>query len=62
VVDLGTGLIDTVVGDGTAAFGGDGGPARQASLQRPFGIAFDGAGDLYVADTLNNRIRRVVTP
>jgi sugar lactone lactonase YvrE len=62
VVDLATGIIDTVVGDGTAGFGGDGGPARAASLQRPFGIAFDAVGDLFVADTLNNRIRRVVTP
>jgi sugar lactone lactonase YvrE len=61
-VDLATGIIDTVVGDGTAGFGGDGGPARAASLQRPFGIAFDAVGDLFVADTLNNRIRRVVTP
>jgi DNA-binding beta-propeller fold protein YncE len=62
VVDLATGTIDTVAGNGTAGFAGDGGQAREASLQRPFGIAFDAAGDLYVADTLNNRIRRVVAP
>ena len=62
VVDLKTGIIDTVVGNGTAGYGGDGGPARDAALHRPWGIAFDGAGDLFVADTFNNRIRRVVQP
>jgi DNA-binding beta-propeller fold protein YncE len=62
VVDLATGVIDTVVGDGTAGFAGDGGPALRARLDRPFGIAFDAAGALYVADTFNNRIRRVVLP
>ncbi len=58
-VDLVTGTIETVAGNGTRGFSGEGGPATQASLSRPFGIAFDGAGNLYVADTLNNRIRRI---
>jgi hypothetical protein len=62
VVDLATGTIDTLAGNGTAGFGGDGGPARDAMLQRPFGIALDAGGDLYVADTLNSRVRRVVAP
>jgi sugar lactone lactonase YvrE len=58
-VDLGSGIIETVAGDGRAAFSGDGGPAARASLNRPFGIAFDARDDLYVADTFNNRIRRI---
>jgi DNA-binding beta-propeller fold protein YncE len=58
-VDLASGTIDTVAGNGTAGFGGDGGPAASASLERPFGIAFDTAGDLYIADTFNDRIRKV---
>jgi sugar lactone lactonase YvrE len=62
VVDLTSGTIDTVAGTGIATYAGDGGPARAAALRRPWGIGFDGAGDLYIADTFNNRIRRVVQP
>ena len=54
-----TGTITTVVGTGTAGFGGDGGPAQAASLNHPTGIAFDSAGNLYIADMGNARIRRV---
>jgi hypothetical protein len=61
-VDLATGIITTVAGAGAADFSGDGGPATAAALHRPFGVAFDLAGDLYISDTFNNRIRRVVTP
>jgi sugar lactone lactonase YvrE len=59
-VDLATGTIATVVGDGEPRFTGDGGPPLAASLWRPFGIAFDAAGNLYIADTFNNRIRQVL--
>jgi DNA-binding beta-propeller fold protein YncE len=59
-VDLTTGIIETVVGTGRAGFSGDGQPARAAELHRPFGIAFDSAGNLIVTDTFNNRVRRVV--
>jgi hypothetical protein len=62
VVDLAAGTIDTVAGTGEAGVGGDGGSARAAMLHRPFGIAFDAAGDLYIADTLNSLIRKVVQP
>jgi len=62
VVDPSTGTISTVAGNGVQGYSGDGGPARDAALFRPFGIALDAAGDLYIADTFNNRIRRVVTP
>lgn len=60
VVDLATGTIVTYVGNGDAAFGGDGSLPSLASLQRPWGIGFDPTGNLYIADTFNNRIRKVM--
>ncbi|HEX5321964.1 MAG TPA: hypothetical protein VFW46_22600 [Stellaceae bacterium] len=51
--------IETAVGTGEKGFGGDGGPAREALLNGPFDVAFDGAGNLYFSDTFNNRVRRV---
>jgi len=59
VVDPATGIITTFAGNGVADFAGDGGMPTAASLQRPWGITFDGDGNLYIADTLNNRIRMV---
>ncbi|HEY6424868.1 MAG TPA: protein kinase [Pseudonocardiaceae bacterium] len=53
------GIITTVVGDGNRGFAGDGGPAVQAQLYSPTKIDIDGAGDLYIADHSNSRIRRV---
>jgi uncharacterized protein (TIGR03437 family) len=53
------GNISTVAGNGTAGFSGDGGPATKAQLYFPAGIALDGAGNLYIADTSNNRVRKV---
>jgi sugar lactone lactonase YvrE len=58
-VDAATGLITTVVGNGATGFAGDGGPAIDASLFAPSGVAVDAAGNLYVADTFNHRVRRV---
>ena len=55
----GTGTITTIAGTGELGFGGDGGPAIQAQLGDPTGVAVDGAGNLYIADQYNNRIRRV---
>src|ERR1035441_6771712 len=52
-------LITTVAGDGTGGFGGDGGLATAAQLNGPFGVAADTAGNLFVADTINRRIRKV---
>jgi uncharacterized protein (TIGR03437 family) len=51
--------IQTFAGDGTAGFGGDGGAALDAELDNPFEVAVDAAGNLYFADTLNNRVRKV---
>jgi DNA-binding beta-propeller fold protein YncE len=59
-VDMDTGIITTVAGSGELGFDGDGGPANLAKLARPFGIGFDPLGNLFIADTFNNRIRKVV--
>jgi hypothetical protein len=59
VVDLDTGIITTIAGTGEKAYGGDGGPATAAKLNRPFGLAFDDNGDLYISDTFNSRIRKL---
>jgi len=53
------GTIVTIAGTGTPGFGGDGGPATAADLNTPRGLAVDAAGNLYIADTGNNRIRKV---
>ena len=58
-IDLSTGAITTVAGNGVFGFAGDGGPAVQASLNRPAGLEFDAQGRLYIVDTYNHRIRRV---
>lgn len=58
-IDAGTGLISTVAGNGVPDFSGDGGPASQASLSGPRGIALDDSGGLYIADYWAGRIRRV---
>jgi len=53
--------ITTVAGNGTAGFAGDGGPATAANLKFPAGIVFDSAGNLYIGDTSNSRVRKVDT-
>jgi large repetitive protein len=58
-IDGVTGVITTVAGNGAAAFAGDGGPATAASLNTPYAVALDSAGNLYIADAVNSRIRRV---
>ena len=56
-----SGIISTVAGNGEPGFSGDGGPATQASLQTPDGISIDAAGNLFISDVGNNRIRKVDT-
>jgi uncharacterized protein (TIGR03437 family) len=53
------GSITTVAGNGAAGYSGDGGAATQASLSNPVGLAVDGAGNLYISDQGNQRIRKV---
>ena len=55
----GAGVITTIAGTGVRGFSGDGGPAVEAKLDGPSGIAVDGAGNVYIADRGNDRIRRV---
>lgn len=53
------GIITTFAGKSVPGFSGDGGPATSASLMNPQGLNFDSSSDLYIADTGNNRIRKV---
>jgi uncharacterized protein (TIGR03437 family) len=53
------GIITTVAGTGNYRYDGDGGPATSFSLNYPYGVALDGAGNLYIADANNYRIREV---
>ena len=54
-----SGIITTVAGTGEYGFGGDGGPATNAQLHFPSGVAVDGTGNLFIGDQQNNRIRMV---
>jgi len=56
-----TGNISTFAGTGTAGYAGDGAAAISAQLTKPAGLAVDASGDLYIADTGNNRLREVVS-
>jgi hypothetical protein len=57
------GRIDTVAGQcGEQGFAGDEGPANEAKLNRPYGIALDHEGNLFIADTHNHRVRKVTGP
>jgi sugar lactone lactonase YvrE len=58
-VSADTGIITTAAGNGVAGYSGDGGPATGASLNQPAGTAVDAAGNLYIADGANQRIRKV---
>lgn len=53
------GVITTYAGNGSSGFSGDGGPATNARLFYPAGLATDSAGNLYIADSSNNRVRQV---
>ena len=54
-----TGIVSTIAGNGTAGFSGDGGLATAAKLNRPIGVAVDAAGNVFIDDVLNWRIRKV---
>ena len=61
VREISNGTINTVAGSNTGQFFGDGGPATSAALYYPLGVVTDSAGDLFIADSFNHRIR-IVTP
>jgi len=56
-----SGTIDTIAGTGTFGFSGDGGPATAAFLNQPTGVAVDSAGNVYIADNQNSRVRKIDT-
>ncbi len=58
-IDAVSGAITRVAGTGMSGFSGDGGPATQALLNSPRGVSIDQAGNIYISDTDNHRIRRV---
>jgi sugar lactone lactonase YvrE len=53
------GRLTTLAGNGGRGYSGDGGPAAQAQLQNPRGLAMDSSGNLYIADSSNDRIRKI---
>jgi internalin A len=59
MIDLGTGVITTIAGNGTAAYAGDGGPATAAALNFPSDVAVAPDHSVYIADAHNNVVRRV---
>ena len=56
------GIISTIAGTGDRSYGGDGGPAASAQLNAPSGVSLNAAGDLFIADSGNNRVRVVTNP
>ncbi|MCD6012195.1 MAG: repeat containing protein [Flavipsychrobacter sp.] len=54
-----SGIISTVAGTGTAGYGGDGGPATAALLNAPYGVLADAAGNVYIAEAGNHRVRKI---
>ncbi len=54
-----TGIISTIAGNGTAGYAGDGGLATNAKLNRPDGVFIDGAGNIFISDGQNYRIRKI---
>ncbi len=55
------GVISTVAGNGTQGYSGDGSAATAAQLNSPWGVAVDGAGNLFISDTSNHRVRKMTT-
>ncbi len=56
-----SGIISTYAGSGSSGFSGDGGPATSARISGPTGLGVDGAGNVYISDISNNRIRKIST-
>ncbi|HUY85651.1 MAG TPA: hypothetical protein VMU77_00945, partial [Acidimicrobiales bacterium] len=60
-INTSSGYETVFAGNGTAGHAGDGGPAQAAELNHPAGMAIDAAGDLFIADAGNNRVREVTS-
>jgi sugar lactone lactonase YvrE len=60
-IDKSTRIVTTIAGDGTFGYTGDGGPATSAELGQPWGLMYDSAGNLYIADVAENVVRVVNT-
>ena len=58
-VDIRTNIITTIAGSGARGFAGDSGPATSAALNEPYGVVVDRAGNIFFADRLNGRVRKV---
>lgn len=58
-IEMQTGVISTLAGNGQRGYGGDGGPAADSQLAQPHSIAFDASGNLYICDIANQRVRRI---
>ena len=54
-----SGVFSIIAGSAKSGFSGDGGPATQAQLHKPKGIELDAGGNVYVADSENNRVRKL---
>jgi len=61
-IAAGTGIINIIAGTGESGFSGDGGPASTARLYWPHGVAVDSDGNVFIADSLNSRVRVVRGP
>ena len=59
IVKLSGGVYTTIAGNGVGGFGGDDGPGASAALNDPMGLAVDASGNVYIADTLNGRVRKL---
>ena len=58
-VTVSTGIISTIAGTGTYSYSGDNGAATSATLKYPYRVGLDTAGNVYIADSCNHRIRKV---
>lgn len=58
-IDLASGRVETVAGTGEQGYSGDGGPATQATLDEPYEVRFDSAGNIYFVERLNHIVRRI---
>ena len=58
-INVSTGIISTIAGTGSQGYSGDGGVATSAQLKNPRGVVLDSSGNVYIADTGNNCIRKL---